>query len=247
MSHIIPNNGSSESADYAASLQGMLGNRFLEAYSYSGKSVKYAFSDDKGMLHQYYRLREMMYKVKHPEDSRLNEYGLGENFHDKISHVLVANKGNLCLGGCGLVIREPDENWLLPMESADFNLRESFPELALDKVRHAEVSSFAVMEDCGDDNILNGLCEAMYNKIINSDINYVFVKAPYHIAKNWKKVVSSLGFNESRIIEGDKLNSIPKPEEIKWYFVISDFTVLGKNNDHAGGNAFAAKSVQRLN
>lgn len=241
MSHNMLGNDNLGDNNLLGILQSAFRKRLVEPY-YS-QPVTYGFVNDKGLLHQYYRLREIMYKVKHPEDSRLNEYGLGENFHDKISHVLIANRGNLCFGGCSIVIREPDEKWLLPMESADFNLRESFPELSLDKVRHAEVSNFAVMEDCGEDNVFTRLCEVMYNKIINSDINYVFVKAPYHIAKQWKAVVSGLGANENKIIEGEKLQSEPRPEEIKWYFVISDFSEFCKNDDIVGKKPRAAQHL----
>ncbi len=216
---------------FLGSLQTAITNRIVQPYG--GKEpIIYEFTQDKGFLHQYYRLREMMYKIKHNDNLNLDGYDLGEDFYDKIGHILIARRGNLCLGGCRLIVREGDESWSLPMESTDFNLRNSLPNLHLDKIRHAEISRFAVMEDNGEENIFAGLCKIMYDKVTNSDIGYLFVKSPYHMARNWRFIANRFGVKNTRIIENIHPVDNTLPPDIKWYLVASDLTKFCNNQQH---------------
>ncbi len=232
MSEMILNNENSNQQGFLGTLQTAVTNRTIQPYG-NKEPITFEFSQDKALLHQYYRLREIMYRVKHNKDFDLDDYDLGEDFYDKIGHILIARRGNLCLGGCRLIVREGDENWALPMESdsVNFNLRESMPDLPLDKVRHAEISRFAVMEDCGNDDVFAGLCKIMYDKVISADIRYLFVKSPYKMARSWRFIANNFGVKTTKIIEG--IHPIDKTlsSEIKWYLVASDLSSLCKGAD----------------
>ncbi|MDE3037719.1 MAG: hypothetical protein KGJ21_04625, partial [Pseudomonadota bacterium] len=118
-------------------LQTSIFNRFSKVPRRT-ESVVYEFTDDRALLHQYYHLRETMYRKVFRTDKFVGE----EDLHDKISHILVARRGKLVVGGCRLTIRDGDEDFLLPMETPDFRLRRLFKELSLNKLRHSEVSRF---------------------------------------------------------------------------------------------------------
>src|SRR5688572_29624825 len=69
--------------------------------------IVYEFTDDRALLHQYYRIRETMYRKIHHVD----KFSGAEDVYDKISHILIARRGKLCIGGCRLIIREGDEDF----------------------------------------------------------------------------------------------------------------------------------------
>jgi len=200
-------------------IQSAITRRLLKPYS-KNEPVVYEFTQDRAMLHQYFRLRSIMYDKVFKVDG----YNWGEDFYDKIGHILIARRGNLCLGGCRLIIREGDEAWPMPMESDEFNLRKTFADLPLDKVRHAEISRFAVMEDCGESNIFGELCKIVYDKVTTSDIHYLFVKSPYRMARSWRFIANNFGVKTTRIIEGVHPVDNTLSPDIKWYLILSDLT-----------------------
>jgi hypothetical protein len=202
-------------------LQSAINRRLLKPYS-KNEPVVYEFTQDRALLHQYFRLRSIMYDKVFKVDG----YNWGEDFYDKIGHILIARRGNLCLGGCRLIIREGDEAWPMPMESDELNLRDTFGDLALDKLRHAEISRFAVMDDCGESNIFNELCRIMYDKVTTSDIHYLFVKSPYRMARSWRFIANSFGVKTTRIIDGVHPVDKTLSPDIKWYLIMSDLTAF---------------------
>lgn len=197
----------------------------INPYS-KNESVVYEFTQDPALLLQYYCLRQTRYD----RVFKVAGYNWGEDYYDKLSHILIARRGNLCIGGCRLVIREGDEAWSLPMEIDGFSLRESLPDLPLNKVRHAELSRLTILDDCGDDNILTGLYKAMYDRIINSDIHYLFVVSVYHMARNWRLVANNFGVKTTRIVEDMYLTDSALDPSIKWYLTMSDLTQFPGNN-----------------
>lgn len=135
--------------------------------------IVYEFTDDKALLHQYFVLRERMLGT----DRFLPKDTIPQDIHDKISYILVARRGKLCIGGARLTIRDGDEMFPLPMESDEFKLRELFPQLPLNKVRHAVGSKFAILEDHKSSEVLYAMCKIMYEKIMALGAHYYYVRA----------------------------------------------------------------------
>jgi|CXWL01.1.fsa_nt_gi hypothetical protein len=216
------------SLNFLSTLQSIATKRSLNPYA-KGEQVTYEFTEDPALLHQYYRIRE----VRYGETLKSENYNWGEDFHDKLSHILIARRGKLCLGGCRLTIREGDEDWTLPVENDEFNLRKTFPNLHLDRVKHAEISRFVVMEDGGtaNDDIFYGLCKAMYERVVSSDIHYLFAVSSYILARNWRAIANSFGVKTTKIVEN--IHPVEKAlgDEVKWYLVLSDLTSFRKNVD----------------
>jgi hypothetical protein len=183
--------------------------------------VVFEFTTDRGLLHQYYRLRDQIFgrDITHSDGSG------GADIHDKISEILVARRGNLLIGACRLTVREGDESFLLPMEKEGFKLREVFPHLPLDKERHATISKFAILEEHRQQDILQGLCKIMFDKVIASDTHYVFVRTTRILARNWRMIANSFGANHTRICDEVDVPPIPNFDE-KAYLVMSDLSDL---------------------
>jgi hypothetical protein len=202
------------------SMQDVLIRRFSKVPK-PPEPVVFEFTDDKSMLHQYYRLRDQFFgrDLEHSDGSG------GADLHDKISDILIARRGNLLIGACRLTVREGDESFLLPMETDDFNLRDAFPDLPLNKVRHATISKFAVLEEHRQQDILHGLCKIMFEKVIAADTRYIFVRTTRILARNWRMIANSFGAQHTRICHEVEVPPIPNFDE-KPYLVMSDLTAL---------------------
>jgi hypothetical protein len=215
-----------ESLNFFSTLQTIATKREFNPYA-KGEPVVYEFTDDPALLHQYYMLREERYR----RVFNLKDFNGGEDHYDKLSHTLIARRGRLCLGGCRLTIREGDETWRLPTEVDDYIFRDLFPELSLDKLRHAEISRFVVMEDSSEEDVVYGLSKAMYNKVTNSNIHYLFVSSTYSMARNWRMVSNSFGVKTTRIVNGIHPPDKVLGEDIKWYLTLSDLTRFCNDSD----------------
>jgi hypothetical protein len=209
-------------------LQAAVIKRYSKPYG-GNEPVIYEFTRDRALLHQYYRLRETMYQRMYNSA----EFKAEEDVHDKLSYILIARRGKLCLGGCRLTIREHDEMWDLPMEASDFKLRKLFPALSLDRERHGEISRFAVMEDSGDQDIFHGMCKVMYEKVISSNIHYLFAKSTYPLARNWRLIANSFGVKTTKICENVAVPEHPLIPDAKWYVTLSDLSGVYKSLETA--------------
>lgn len=195
-------------------LQASLVQRFSRA-PLAPDPVVYEFTNDRALLHQYYRLRESMYrKVFHTD-----KFVGAEDVHDKISHILIARRGKLVVGGCRLTIREADEDFLLPMESQEFRLRDMFSSLPLNKVRHGEISRFAVIDEDEDHlDIMLVLSQLIIEKCVDSDLNFVFLKSSLPMARHWRKIIQThCGQSGVRIRTDIAVPENPIHPEVKWY------------------------------
>lgn len=220
----LPKNNA-ELSNLLVELQSVVTKRSFKTFA-NDEPIVYEFTQDPALLHQYYRLRKIMYdKV-----FKVENYNWGEDSYDKISHILVARRGRLCIGGCRIIIREADEKWALPMEMNGFDLRKSFCDLPLNKVRHAEISRLTVMEDSGCDDILFNLYSVIYDKVTSSDIHYLFVKSPYTMARKWRFVANSFGVKTTKIVEGIHPVDETLSSEIKWYLTLSNLSGFCSDN-----------------
>ena len=178
--------------------------------------IVYEFTDDPALLHQYYRLRDLMYRKVH----NLKEFEGGEDVYDKISHILIARRGRLCVGGCRLTIREPDENFLLPMETEEYKLRDVYPSLDLDMYRHAEASRFAIMEGFSEREVMYSLSKIICDKCFLEGMQYCFAKSPYTLARNWRLIGNKVLGVKTSILPDDHIPANPLYPEIKWYITV---------------------------
>ena len=183
--------------------------------------VVYEFTTDWGLLNQYYRVREKMYRKIH----NTSKFTGKEDSHDKIAHILIARRGKLCIGGCRLIVREGDEDFQLPMEEHDdFKVRDAFLNLPLTKLRHAEISRFAVLDEDDDKmDVMLTLTKLIIEKCISLDVAYVFIKSPgIPMARKWRKIIAAhCGQQEVKICTNVKMPEDLDYPEISWQLIIT--------------------------
>jgi hypothetical protein len=206
--------------------------------------VVYEFTEDRALLHQYYRIRETMYRKIHNTDKFVGK----QDWHDKIAHILIARRGKLCVGGCRLIVREGDEDFLLPMEDEGFGVRKAFPHLPLTQVRHGEISRFAVLDD--DEShleIMLALSQVIIDKCVSEDLAYIFLKCPGAVmARNWRKVIfAHCGQEDVRICNEIAVPHDPDYPEIRWVLIKATLPVgqvLATNREGAHDDTAALTS-----
>lgn len=171
--------------------------------------VVFEFTNDKALLHQYYRLRDQTFG----RDNFHSDGSGGADMHDKISEILVARRGKLLIGACRLTIREGDESFLLPIETESFKLREVFPNIPLNKERHATISKFAILEEHRQYEVMYELCRIVYERAITLDVHYVFSRTTPVLARNWRKIAHIVGATNTRICTEVEVPPIPNFDE----------------------------------
>ena len=211
---------SESSTGFLESIQDTLIKRFSKA-SKQPEPIVFEFTNDLALLHQYYRLRDQTFGC----DVSVTDGSGGADVYDKISEILVARRGKLLIGACRVTFREGDESFLLPMEEEDFKLRNVFPNLPLNKERHAIFSKFAILEEHRQMEIMLGLSKILYEKVVATDTRYVFVRTTSVLARNWRMIANSFGAKHTRICTEVDTPPIPNFDE-KSYLVMSDLTEL---------------------
>lgn len=187
--------------------------RGLKELSWTKEPVVYEFTTDPSLLHQYYKLRERMYR----KFFNTEEFDGSEDVYDKVSHILIARQGKLCLGGCRLTIREPHEDFLMPMEVDGFKLKHALPKLTLDHCRHGEVSRFAVMEGEKEREVMFSLATIIGEKAMQQDLEYMFVKSTYPMARNWRLIGNRVANIDAVIHNELNIPENPIHPDVKWY------------------------------
>lgn len=154
------------------------------------EEITYEFTDDRALLHQYYHLREVMYR----RVLGLDNFDGGEDMYDKISHILIARRGKLCIGGCRITMREPDETFSLPMETNGFFLYDKIKDGSL-SYRHAETSRFAILSDRYEKDIMREMLRHMFDKLLEQEVKHLFIRSSYPMYRSWKLISTNIGFD----------------------------------------------------
>lgn len=211
---IIPDAGKSSVSEF----EKLLMSRHTKTYEpdYAKEPITYEFTNDPALLHQYYRIREIMYRKMF----NTQEFSGEEDAYDRISHILVARKGRLCIGGCRFTVREADEVFRLPMESSEVDLRNLFPDLRLDEYRHCEISRFALLEEYNDFDVFRTMSKMVFDSVQRMNIRWVFIKSAYPMARNWRKICNSLGVVRADICNDVKLPRMEIHPEIEWKLLL---------------------------
>lgn len=186
-------------------------DRFTREPRHIEEKVTCEFTDDPALLHQYYQLREIMYKRVH----NLARFNGQEDIYDKIGHILVARRGRLVIGGLRIVVREADETFNLPMEEYGLSLRNAFFKDSYCQSRHAETSRFAILSDKFEKEIMYNMLRRMLDKLVELQVSYLFVKSTPVMLRNWRKMSIVLGFPVEAPCNVD-VPSSPDYPEIKW-------------------------------
>jgi hypothetical protein len=108
------------------------------------------------------------------------------------------------------------------MEEDEFKIRDIFYNLPLNKIRHGEISRFAIDDDDEDKlEIMLNLSQLIIEKCKSAGLAYAFLKAPgLAMARNWRKIGQAhCGLSKMRICTEIKVPGDPDYPDINWAIV----------------------------
>lgn len=182
--------------------------------------IDYEFTHDPALMHMYYQLREEMF---------ISVWGL-EKFcgqkdeFDDASEIMIARRGQLCIGGCRLTISTPSQPRKLPMEGNDLQLQALFPELDLQETTYCEFSRLAIMPDYRNGVIFPEMVRRFIKRMIAEGVEYAFGISPVPLARSYRQTIQMFGVN----VEMHKEIEIPEREEYEGIKMVLSLVDLSK-------------------
>ncbi len=153
-----------------------LGLEKTEFEAQLSEEIIFEATDDANLIKQYIDLRKRIFASKPVTEKTLSlDQGID---YELETYVLVAHKGNRCLGGCLLLINYSNTQKLLPMESAEFKLFDSLPELELEKKIYSYCGHFVVDPEYRNGKIAYNLITMLRGICQSKGVEYIFFSSP---------------------------------------------------------------------
>ena len=184
--------------------------------------LTFEFTKDKGLLHQYYNIREQESEAVYG----INNYEGGETEFDRKGDILIVRKGNQCVGGVRLLVSTPRLRRKLPIEVEGIDIYKYFPELKQKEMTYGQISAFTILPEFRDVYITNKLFSRAYQKVISLNTDIIFVTAPILNARLYKQNCASMGLHNVKIHYDIDMPLSPVYEEVKSYLMSA---IIDKN------------------
>ena len=188
--------------------------------------LTFEFTKDKGLLHQYYLIREQEFKSVY----RLNNCKGEETDFDRNGEILIVRKGNQCVGGVRLFTSTPRMPRKLPLEMEGIDLDKYFPELKQKEMSYAQASWFSLLPEFRGGDVTHKLFVRLYNRIIALNIDLVFGTAPILNARVYRHNSLRIGLKQTKIHYDIEFPN-PFYEEFRPYLVSSIIDKIKKEKE----------------
>jgi len=193
-----------------------LTKRYSNKWTRKKEELVFEFTRDPAMLHQYYRIYEDQFRAVH--NAQRYEH-TAEDEHDRRSHIIVARRGNLCVGGARLSVKTPRQPHLLPVEIDGFRLEDNFPHLKEKEMRYAQIGRFCLLPEFRGSSNTQMMLEHLYRKSVALGMDVVFGTAPLLNARVYMQNFSAMGLKGAKLHFDINLPDYPMCEEIKFYLI----------------------------
>lgn len=151
--------------------------------------VEYEFTQDVGLLHQYFLMREAMFISVW---GLKNFSGLHDRFDD-VSEIMVARRGKQVLAGGRITVSAPSRRQLLPMEGADLSLASAFPDLDLANHTYCEFSRLAILPEFRSGQTFPEVARRFIRRAVAEGVDYAFNMAPVPLARSYRQAMLNFG------------------------------------------------------
>lgn len=187
------------------------------------EKIVYDFTQDPGLLFQYYQLREEMF---------ISVWGLKhfcgqKDQFDDTSEILIAHSKRQCVAGGRLTISAPAARQLMPMEKEGLDLVALFPDLKLNECSYGEFSRLSILPEYRGGAVFPEIARRFIKRAIAEGVQYAFNIAPQPLARSYRQTVQLFGLNW----EERKDVVVPEREEyegIKMVLSVMDLTRFGR-------------------
>lgn len=176
--------------DFVAIPDSVLKRKALRSAAPLG-AISYEFTQDPGLLHQYFLMREAMFVSVWG----LKQFSGDQDHFDDVSHVMVARRGLQVLAGGRLTISTSAKPQLMPMEGGDMRLKDMFSDLALEGRTFCEFSRLAILPEFRAGPLFPELAQRFIRRAVAEGVDYAFNMAPVPLARSYRQSMMSFGLN----------------------------------------------------
>ncbi len=197
------------------------------------KELVYEFTTNPDLLDQYTKLRQSLY----PTDDKFKGFRTfgylpEEDYKKEQGKMLIVRKGNVVVGGAGLVISSPNERALLPLEQnilpingRQFLLRRQFPNMRLENYSYGEFNRIVLLPEYRTGIYTKTIFKKMLIESERLGLRYLFGMGDRVRARLYKKLYGNFGLNVNICWDID----VPQKddyENIKMYIMTMDLKDL---------------------
>ena len=193
-----------------------LAKRFTNRWTGKQEDIVFEFTKDPGLLHQFHHIYEDQFRSVH---NALRYQHSEQDEHDARGHVIIARRGNFCVGGARLSIKTPRQPHLMPIEIDGFRLDHHFPELTQKEMRYAQIGRFCLLPEFRGGNATQILLWHLYRKSVALGMDVVFGTAPILNARVYMQNFSAMGLKTAKMHTNVTLPLYPMCEEIKFHLI----------------------------
>ena len=179
-------------------------------------------------VQQYFLLRQEVYT----DYWKLKNFSGGEDHYDRNGYTILVIHNNRCVGGGRLVIRDAYTDSLLPLEEANFLIKDLLPELGLYEKNYGEVCRVAMLPDFRKDG---SYTKEMYHRIAilskQLNLSFLFAVAPIVQSRKIRMATKSFGLS-TKILNEIKVPDSQSHENIEMRFVrmnINEWSISENN------------------
>lgn len=159
----------------------------------SHPDLTFEFSNDPGLLHQYYILRASEFNAV----LGYTDYPPHETEHDHNGQILIVRLGNLCVGGIRMNVKTPRKPTLLPVEADNFRLEDHFP--LLREKSYGQLAELVLLPEFRYGKVLRQIGERILNRVSALDLKMLFATCPLSNARLYRLDAVVLGVHSTQI------------------------------------------------
>jgi predicted GNAT family N-acyltransferase len=175
--------------------------------------LTFEFTRDPVLLRQYHAIYEREFRAVHNAP-----YQHVEDEHDRRAHILVARRGEICVGGARLSAKTPRKPELLPIEIDGFRIEDHFPYLG--QKSYGQLGRVCLLPELRDGTATRVMFWYIQRKAVALGLAELFGTATLVGTRTYKRHCRALGLDAS-IYRDIELPTYPMCEELKFYLIKS--------------------------
>lgn len=175
--------------------------------------LTFEFTRDAALLRQYHAIYEREFRAVHNAP-----YQHIEDEHDRRAHILVARRGDTCVGGARLSVKTPRRPDLLPIEMDGFRIENHFPYLG--QKSYGQLGRVCLLPELRDGTATRVMFWHIHRKAVALGLAELFGTATLVGTRTYKRHCRALGLDAAIYLDIE-LPTYPMCDDLKFYLIKS--------------------------
>jgi len=204
-----------------------LHNRASDVYHV--ESIHYTIANTPRLINQYYNLVVKMYRKLYCHNFEISaQEHLLNNLYGKIV-VALDNHGDV-IGGARVIISEPGNRCLLPLESIEFNLKQVLLDYNLNEIAYSEWGRFVILSTIENKAIISeNIAKFCVNISLASGCHFQFGLTNDPLKNRIEDLLSKINLKYTQLIPSSDMPRHPLFPKIRLYLGVADLRCLGQS------------------